>query len=78
MVREIRDYGAGNLEAATDAFAANTNFTASDAEADKLYKEYLAARAEAKAAEPNDGLAGIHETGLPAAPDPDDMEEETT
>lgn len=44
MVREIRDYGAGDLEAATDAFAANTDFTASDAEADKLYKEYLAAR----------------------------------
>ena len=50
MVREIRDYGAGDLEAAVDAFAANTGFTASDAEADKLYKEYLAQRAEAKAA----------------------------
>lgn len=51
MVREIRDYGAGDLEAAVDAFVANTGFTASDAEADKLYKEYLAQCAEAKAAE---------------------------
>ena len=51
MVREISDYGAGDLEAAVDAFVANTGFTASDAEADKLYKEYLAQFAEAKAAE---------------------------
>lgn len=44
MVREICDYGAGDLEAAVDAFAANEGFASSDAEADKLYKEYLAAR----------------------------------
>ena len=42
MVREIRDYGCGNMEDATDAFATNTGFTASDAEADKAYRDYLA------------------------------------
>ena len=42
MVREIRDYGCGDLELVVDAFAKNTGFTASDAEADKVYQEYLA------------------------------------
>ena len=47
MVREIRDYGAGNLEAATDAFAENTDFTASDENANEVYREFLAAKKEA-------------------------------
>ncbi len=42
MVREIRDYGSGDLELVVDAFAKNTGFKASDAEADKVYQEYLA------------------------------------
>ena len=42
FVREICDYGSGDLESAVDAFARNTGFTASDAEADAVYKEYLA------------------------------------
>ena len=42
FVREICDYGSGDLESAVDAFARNTGFTASNAEADAVYKEYLA------------------------------------
>ena len=42
FVREICDYGSGDLESAVDAFARNTGFTASNAEADAIYKEYLA------------------------------------
>lgn len=42
MVGEIRDYGCGDMELVVDAFARNTGFTASDAEADKVYQEYLA------------------------------------
>lgn len=42
MVGEIRDYGCGDMELVVDVFARNTGFTASDAEADKVYQEYLA------------------------------------
>lgn len=42
MISQIRDYGSGDLEFFVDAFARNTGFTASDAEADAVYKEYLA------------------------------------
>jgi hypothetical protein len=42
MVNQIRDYGSGDLEGVVDKFAANTGFKASDAEADKVYQEYLA------------------------------------
>ena len=42
MVREICDYGSGDLELVVDAFAKNTGFKASDAEANKVYQEYLA------------------------------------
>ena len=42
LVREIRDYGAGDLEIVVDQFARNTGFTASDADAAKAYQEYLA------------------------------------
>jgi hypothetical protein len=42
FVREICDYGSGDLESAVDAFARNTGFTASNADADAIYKEYLA------------------------------------
>ena len=46
MVREIRDYGSGVLELVVDAFAKNTGFKASNAEADAIYKEYLAKQQE--------------------------------
>lgn len=66
MVREISDYGAVDLEDATDAFVANTGFTVSDAEADKLYKEYLAALAEAKAScQQNAAAAGTADNDVP-------------
>ena len=66
MVREISDYGAGDLEDATDAFVANEGFTASDAEADKLYKEYLAQCAEAKAScQQNAAAAGTADNDVP-------------
>jgi hypothetical protein len=42
MISQIRDYGSGDLELVVDAWARNTGFTASDAEADAVYKEYLA------------------------------------
>lgn len=42
MISQIRDYGSGDLELVVDAFAKNTGFKASDAEADKVYQEYLA------------------------------------
>lgn len=42
MISQIRDYGSGDMESAVDAFARNTGFTASNAEADAIYKEYLA------------------------------------
>lgn len=46
MVGEIRDYGSGDMESVVDAFARNTGFTASDAEADAVYQEYLAKQQE--------------------------------
>ena len=42
LISQIRDYGTGDLEHVIDAFAAETGFTASDAEADAVYQEYLA------------------------------------
>ena len=44
MVGEIRDYGCGDMELVVDVFARNTGFTASDAEADAVYKEFLAGK----------------------------------
>lgn len=49
----ITNYWQDNV-LAVDAFARNTGFTASDAEADKVYKEYLAKQEGGEAEEPFD------------------------
>lgn len=70
MVREIRDYGAGDLEAATDAFAENTDFTASDENANEVYREFLAAKKEAmKKREEHEPSDDAEDDGLPAEAD---------
>ena len=56
----------GEFATAVDRFAANTGFTASDEESDAVYKEYLAALAEAKASyQQNAAAAGTADNDVP-------------